>query len=64
MNTLDFDLDLQVREDAPGDGVATLYGRAVPYGTPTRIGAVEESFAPGAFDPKDVMGKPLASRHG
>ena len=64
MNHLELDLELQLREDTPDGSVAVLYGRAVPYGTPTTIGGVEESFEPGAFDPKDVMGKPLAWRHG
>jgi HK97 family phage prohead protease len=37
---------------------------AVPYGTTTQIGGVRESFAPGAFNVQDVIGKPLAYRHG
>lgn len=62
---LDLDYGLNLREDGGPEGtVAVLYGRAVPYGTPTRIGGVEESFEPGAFDPQDVIGKPLAWRHG
>lgn len=65
MNTLDLDYALQMREDGGAEGtVAVLYGRAVPYGTPTRIGVLEESFENGAFDPADVIGKPLAWRHG
>lgn len=65
-HTLDLDLELQLREDdsAPDGSIAYVYGRAVPYDTPTRIGSVEESFAPDAFDPADVIGKPLNWRHG
>jgi HK97 family phage prohead protease len=65
VNTMELGLELQMREDAgPAGSVAVLYGRAVPYDTPTSIGGVEESFAPGAFTPSEVMGKPLAWRHG
>jgi HK97 family phage prohead protease len=64
MRTLEYDLELNVREE-PQDGfLATLYGRAIPYDTPTNIGGVEESFAREAFDPSEVIGKPLAWRHG
>lgn len=60
---IDFDYALEVREEA-GDGIAaTIYGRAVPYDTPTKIGGVEERFAVNAIDPADVVGKPLAWRH-
>jgi hypothetical protein len=51
------------REDRADGVIATMYGRAVPYDTPTTISGVEESFAPGAFDPAGVIGKPLAWRH-
>jgi phage head maturation protease len=62
--TMDLDLDLEVREE-PQDGyLATLYGRAVPYDTPTRIGGLTESFDRESFTPSDVIGKPLAWRHG
>jgi uncharacterized protein len=55
----------EIREDsANGDIVGTGHGLAVPYGTETKIGGLRESFAPGAFDVKDVIGKPLAYRHG
>jgi uncharacterized protein len=67
MKTAEFDTDIviQVREDAAdGDIVATGYGRAVPYSVETDLGGVRESFAPGAFDPTAVIGKPLAYRHG
>jgi hypothetical protein len=37
---------------------------AVPYGTQTMIGGVRESFAHGSFDLDNVIGKPLAYRHG
>ena len=65
MNTLNFEaaLILELREDG-GDIVATGYGRAVPYNVPTKLGGVEESFARDAFTPEDVIGKPLAYRHG
>lgn len=59
------DMVLEMREDAPnGDVIGTGYGRAVPYGVQTDIGGVRESFAPASFDPADVIGKPLAYRHG
>jgi uncharacterized protein len=70
--TRDLDLDLLVRED-PQDGyITTLYGKAIPYEQTAVIpgscfglsGRVTESFAREAFDPKDVVGKPLAWRHG
>jgi len=64
MKTLDLDLTLALREDPQEGYLATLYGRAVPYDTPTKIGAIEESFDREAFDPADVVGKPLAWRHG
>ena len=66
MRTAEFTADLvvEVREgDSNGDVIATGYGRAVPYGDSTNIGGVEESFAREAFDPADVIGKPLAYRH-
>ncbi|CAB4217303.1 Prohead protease, partial [uncultured Caudovirales phage] len=40
------------------------YGRAVPYGIETDIGGLRESFAQNAFALDDVVGKPLAYRHG
>lgn len=58
-----FDLVVDYREDRADGVIATMYGRAVPYDTPTTISGVEESFAPGAFDPAGVIGKPLAWRH-
>ena len=55
----------EIREDsANGDIVGTGHGLAVPCGTETKIGGLRESFAPGAFDVNDVIGKPLAYRHG
>ena len=65
MKTAEFTADLvvEVREDTSGDVVATGYGRAVPYGDPTDLGGVQESFARDAFDPADVIGRPLAYRH-
>lgn len=58
-----FDLIVDYREDRADGVIATMYGRAVPYDTPTMISGVEESFAPGSFDPAGVIGKPLAWRH-
>jgi HK97 family phage prohead protease len=59
------DLLIEVRETASEDNViATGYGRAVPYDDPTDLGGLAESFAPGAFEPSDVIGKPFAYRHG
>lgn len=60
---IDFDYALEVREESTDGVAATIYGRAVPYGTPTRIGGVEESFAANSIDAADVVGKPLAWRH-
>jgi uncharacterized protein len=55
----------EIREDSGnGDIVGTGHGMAVPYGTETKIGGLRESFAPGAFNVDDVIGKPLAYRHG
>jgi HK97 family phage prohead protease len=54
----------QEREDGQGDIVGSGHGMAVPYGTETLIGGVRESFAPGSFDLENVIGKPLAYRHG
>lgn len=63
--TLDLDLStLALREEAQEGFLATFYGKLVPYDTPTMIGSVEESFAREAFDPADVIGKPIAWRHG
>ena len=59
----DFDLIVDYRENTDDGVIATLYGRAVPYDTPTMIGGVEETFAPASFDPTGVIGKPLAWRH-
>jgi len=52
------------REDKTGDIVGSGHGMAVPYGSETMIGGVRESFAPGSFDLTNVIGKPLAYRHG
>jgi HK97 family phage prohead protease len=55
----------EIREGSDnGDIVGTGHGLAVPYGTETKIGGLRESFAPGAFSVDDVIGKPLAYRHG
>ena len=65
MKTAEFtaDLVIEVREETSGDVVAAGYGRAVPYGDTIQMGGVEESFGRDAFDPADVIGKPLAYRH-
>jgi len=60
---LDFDYALDVREDTTDGVAAVIYGRAVPYDTPTTVSGVSESFAPNSIDPADVIGKPLAWRH-
>jgi len=54
----------QERENQDGDIVGSGHGMAVPYGSETMIGGVRESFAPGSFDLTNVIGKPLAYRHG
>jgi len=54
----------QEREDDNGDIIGAGHGMAVPYGTETMIGGVRESFAPASFDLENVIGKPLAYRHG
>lgn len=66
MKTCEFDGEFIVQDrEAGNDGpLASIYGRAVPYGTETQIGGVREQFAASAFDPADVVGKPLAYRHG
>lgn len=65
MNTTDLTCQMLLREDDPQAGVAAvLEGVAVPYGTEIDLGGVRERFAQGAFDPVDVIGKPLFWRHG
>ena len=55
-----FDLIVDYRENTDDGVIATLYGRVVPYDTPTMIGGVEETFAPASFDPTGVIGKPAS----
>lgn len=63
-NTALFANALTLREDAPAPGVAaSLEGIAVPYGDQITVGRVRESFAREAFDPAEVIGKPLCWRH-
>mgnify|MGYP003669895732 FL=1 len=50
--------------DTGGDIVGSGHGLAVPYGVETMIGGMRESFAPETFDIDNVIGKPLAYRHG
>ena len=54
---------LHTRADDGGDIVGTGYGMAVPYGVEIEYDGLRESFAPGAFDVTEVIGKPLAYRH-
>jgi HK97 family phage prohead protease len=59
------DFTFETREDvANPDVVGVGYGRAVPYGVETDLGGLRESFAANAFALEDVIGKPLAYRHG
>lgn len=59
------ELVIDVREDQGGDVIATFHGRAVPYNEPTRLGGqVDEQFQRDAFDPAQVVGQPIAYRHG
>ena len=67
MQTTEFSADfiVEMREDDSNPDIAGQgYGRAVPYGVETNIGNVRESFAPNAFQPESVIGKPIAYRHG
>jgi HK97 family phage prohead protease len=67
MQTTEFvaDFVIEMREDDSNPDIAGQgYGRAVPYGVETSIGQVRESFGANAFQPEDVVGKPLAYRHG
>jgi HK97 family phage prohead protease len=67
VQTTEFSADfvIEMREDAENPDIAGQgYGRAVPYGVETNIGQVRESFGANAFQPEDVVGKPLAYRHG
>ena len=67
MQTTEFSADfvIEMREDDGNPDIAGQgYGRAVPYGVETSIGNVRESFGPNAFSVEDVVGKPLAYRHG
>ncbi len=67
MRTCQIDTEIIIlsrEEGEDGDIVAIGQGRAVPYDTPTLVGGIEESFARDAFSTADVIGKPLAYRHG
>jgi HK97 family phage prohead protease len=66
MQTTEFSADfiVEMREDSANPDIAGQgYGRAVPYGVETNIGNVRESFGANAFQPEDVIGKPIAYRH-
>ena len=54
---------LHTRADDGGDIIGTGYGMAVPYGVEIEYDGLRESFAAGAFDVTEVIGKPLAYRH-
>jgi HK97 family phage prohead protease len=62
MNNLNREIAWTVRES--DDGEAELAGIAVPWDEPTDVGGYRESFARGAFDPEQVVGRPLFWRHG
>jgi HK97 family phage prohead protease len=67
MQTTEFSADfvIEMREDDSNPDIAGQgYGRAVPYNVETNIGNIRESFGANAFQPEDVVGKPLAYRHG
>jgi uncharacterized protein len=64
LNTESVVLFEERESDAGSDIVGSGHGMAVPYGTETIIGGVRESFAPESFNLDDVIGKPLAYRHG
>ena len=66
MQTAEFtgEFVVEERETTKGGPLASIYGRAVPYATETTVGGVREQFAAGSFAPEDVIGKPLAYRHG
>jgi len=67
MQTTEFAADfiIEMREDDSNPDIAGQgYGRAVPYGVDTMIGNVRESFAANAFQPQEVVGRPIAYRHG
>lgn len=64
MNTVTLESALIVRAAAEGSDIAaTVEGMAVPYGVETRVGNMREQFAPGAFDPAQVIGRALCWRH-
>lgn len=60
---VDFEYALELREDTNDGVAATIYGRAVPYNTPTKVGGIEETFAQDAIDADTVVGRHLAWRH-
>ena len=64
LNTESVVLFEERESDAGSDIVGSGHGMAVPYGTETIIGGVRESFAAESFNLDDVIGKPLAYRHG
>tara|TARA_R110000787_G_scaffold26283_3_gene73574 strand:- start:4446 stop:5981 length:1536 start_codon:yes stop_codon:yes gene_type:complete len=64
LNTESVVLFEERESDTNSDIVGSGHGMAVPYGTETIIGGVRESFAAESFNLDDVIGKPLAYRHG
>ena len=63
MRTLNLSLtDLHTRDEA-ADGTLEFDGVAVPYESPITYGGVEERFARSAFDPLEVVGRPILWGH-
>ncbi len=54
---------LRTRAEDGDDIIGRGYGMAVPYGVEIEYDGLRESFAQGAFDVTEVIGKPLAYRH-
>ena len=54
---------MHTRADAGGDIIGSGYGLAVPYGVEIEYDGQKESFAQGAFDVNQVIGKPFCYRH-
>tara|TARA_R110002126_G_scaffold238163_1_gene381560 strand:- start:236 stop:1750 length:1515 start_codon:yes stop_codon:yes gene_type:complete len=61
--TTDSMLLMHTRADAGGDVIGSGYGMAVPYGVEIEYDGLRESFAQGAFDVNQVIGKPFCYRH-
>ena len=48
---------------ASDDGTAKIDGRAVPYGQTISVGGMSETFARGAVDPEELVGKTILWQH-